>query len=190
MFITPKFKTRVVSQMNSTDLFLGLLRDVLVNPIVCGGAPRDWFFNTTAKDIDIFVDPQEVTPIVDKLSSLNITDVDVKTSEELPENYRSDYISCVISVKHLNIKYQIIVKETTEDPLLKFPCSLSLIIYKDFNLQPHDQFLYSLKNSLLIFRKDCNQKYERKMISYFPNYTIRYKTNIITLVSIWDDRHF
>ncbi len=179
MFISPIFDNRVQHQMNATDMFLELFKDVLTNPLVCGGAPRDWFFNNTAKDIDIFVDPQDTTPILEKMKELKLNRFSIKTSEELPENYRSDYISSVITVTYLNIVFQIIVKTTNQHPLENFPCSLVLITYKDFNIQPQPLFLSSIRTCTILFKSTCNQKYERKMIKKFRGYDIRYVNRLI-----------
>lgn len=180
MFITPPFNNIVLRQMSKTDTLLELCKDVLVNPLVCGGAPRNWFFNSGAKDVDIFVDPQEVKPILDKLQEINARNIEVKTSEELPEQYRSNFISCVITFDYSNIIFQIIIKQTTASALDSFPCSLSLIFYKDYNIQPLPIFFKSVAEATLYFTPDCNQRYERKLIKYFNNYKVKYKVNLMS----------
>lgn len=179
MFITPSYSDLVLTQINTTDLLLDLLKDKLVSPVVAGGAPRDWFFNHTAKDIDIFVNPQNLTNLLRDLTEILNVPLISKTTEELPEHYRSDYITAVITFKYNNIEFQIIIKNNTNDVLKDFPCSLSCISYSDFNIKPTQIFLNSIRNGVLYFKNTCNQKYERKMIKLFPTYKIQYRVNLI-----------
>ena len=50
MFIAIPLSRHVKEQIDKTDAILNELKPFLVNPIVAGGAPRDWYFNVKGKD--------------------------------------------------------------------------------------------------------------------------------------------
>ena len=179
MFISPDFSPVVLNQMEKTDALLLKLKDVLNNPLVAGGAPRDWFFNNTATDVDVFIDPQDVQLLVEQVKDcLDLPVIDVVTSEQLPENYRSTYISTVISFRFEGVSFQLILKNTIENPLLSFPASVSCITYENFCIKPTQSFLQSIRSSSMLITKSCTQKYERKIIKKFNTYSIRYVDRI------------
>lgn len=175
MFITPDFSNTVKNQMLATDSLLATLEKVLTNPVVAGGAPRDWFFNYRAKDIDIFVDPVEDIVALSRLINSKIptlSNLVVKTSDTLPEQYRSDHISGVISFKLSQLEFQIIVKSNTDHPFLHFPCSICMIEYKDFSIIPTKYFLSSVRSSQLSFVANTNHTYMQKILTKFYNYRV------------------
>lgn len=176
MFISPDYSPNVLNQMEKTDALLLKLKDILNKPLVAGGAPRDWFFNLRAKDVDIFVDPQDIPSLVEALNTLDIINVSAQLSEDLDESYRSPYISGVLSFLFEQIAFQIIVKNTTENVLLHFPASIVCITYENFCIKPTPIFLKSIRSSSMLITKSCNQKYERKIIQKFNAYSIQYVT--------------
>lgn len=179
MFISPDYSPRVLEQMEKTDVLLLKLKDVLNNPLVAGGAPRDWFFNYTATDIDIFTDAQDINQLAEDIkSNLNINIIETVLSENLPEDYRSNYISGVISFRFEYINFQIIIKNTIENVLSFFPISLSLITYENYCIKPTNVFLKAIRSSSMLILRSCSQKYERKIIQKFPSYSIQYVTHI------------
>lgn len=174
MFATLPLSSNVISQMNFADDVLKKLEKVLINPIIAGGAPRDWFFNKQCSDIDIFVDPCDLTAIDTEIKTIFREATLIQTGATLPEQYRSNYISAVITFKVQFHKVQIVIKNNTDNVLTHFPCSLSLITYKDFNLIPESIFINDLFNNWITFTKDCHQKYERKMLQKFPFRSLKY----------------
>ena len=173
MFIAIPLSRHVKEQIDKTDAILNELKPFLVNPIVAGGAPRDWYFNVKGKDIDIFVDPQETTQLIGKITELGCTEITEQTGEGLPEQYRSNYITTVISFKYQREAIQIIVKNTTESPLVHFPCSLCLITYKDFSINPTQEFLDSVQLGKIDILDTCNMKYIKKITKRFYAYELR-----------------
>ena len=173
MFIAIPLSRHVKEQIDKTDAILNELKPFLVNPIVAGGAPRDWYFNVKGKDIDIFVDPQETTQLIEKITELGCTEITEQTGEDLPKQYRSNYITTVISFKYQREAIQIIVKNTTESPLVHFPCSLCLITYKDFSINPTQEFLDSVQLGKIDILDTCNMKYIKKITKRFYAYELR-----------------
>lgn len=179
MFISPNYSPDVIQQMEKTDLLLLKLKDILNKPVVAGGAPRDWFFNFMATDVDIFVNPQSIEQLAEDIkNNLNINTIEVTLSENLPENYRSDYISGVLSFRFEYINFQIIIKNTTRNVLQSFPISLSLITYENYCIKPTNVFLKSIRTSSMLILRSCSQRYERKIIQKFSSYSIQYVTQI------------
>ena len=181
MFDTLPLNRHVTNEMDTTDDLLNLLKEVLVKPVVAGGAPRDWFFNQSCKDIDIFVDPQDVNELSNKLEEVISTPILLQTGDNLPEQYRSNYIVAVFSFRYKIHDFQIIVKNTTVHVLNHFPCSFSLISYEDFTLNPHPLFLQDMYTQNISFTKNCSQRYERKMIQKFPGRHVKYFNSLINL---------
>lgn len=172
MFIAIPLSRYVKQQIDRTDSILNELKPFLINPIVAGGAPRDWYFNVKAKDIDIFVDPQETIELMSKITELGCTEITEQTGENLPEHYRSDYITSVISFNYQRTAIQIIVKNTTESPLLNFPCSLCLITYKDFSINPTQDFLNSVHFGKISILETCGMRYIKKITKRFYTYEL------------------
>lgn len=171
MFISPDFPSRVTSQMVKVDKLLVELKDVLVNPVVAGGAPRDWFFQQLCRDVDIFVDPQDVQGIV--TFAENCQHFSHKTKEDLPPHYRSEYISSVTSFGYCGLLFQIIVKESKRSVILDFPCSLSCITYEKFCIKPSNIFMQTISSQTLYFTDNCNVGYMKKVLKYFDRYSVK-----------------
>ena len=90
----------VLSEIDLTEKLLALLEDDLVDPLVAGGAPRDWFFDRLSNDIDIFIrnDEESFKAIHERLKRVPLLQrLSIKTTDQLPESYRSDNIDGVIT---------------------------------------------------------------------------------------------
>jgi len=178
MFVTLPINAEVRNQMDVVDDFLNLIKGEGWSTIVAGGAPRDWFFNKKAKDIDIFLPPMDVQEIASILKEKYNLVCIIKMSEDIDETYRSPNLLAVIDFKYLNTDFQFIFQTQDLDPLTHFGCSLSLITYDNFNIKPTQQFLRCIKNSTLIFLESCNATYLKKNIKKFPNYSVNFLETI------------
>ena len=165
---------QVLSEIDLTEKLLALLEDYLVDPLVAGGAPRDWFFNQASNDIDVFVknDKESFKEIYQYLKTFPLLrNLKVKTTEELPEIYRSDNIYGVITFYFEFKTFQIIgLMPNSEDFISNFPCSISKISYKDFILKPRPEFISSVRAQHLTFYENANELYVNKIRSYFSNW--------------------
>lgn len=178
MFVTLPIDDRVKNQMDRVDDFLNLINDEKWSPLVAGGAPRDWFFNKRARDIDIFLPPMDVLEVSQKLNEKYNIETVVKTSEEIDEEYRSINILGVIDFRYKTERFQIIIQSEKVNPLTHFGCSLSLITYEKFSINPTEVFLASLHASKLLFLNTTKTNYINKNVSYFPNYTVSFCNTI------------
>ena len=164
----------VLSEIDLTEKLLALLEDDLVDPLVAGGAPRDWFFDRLSNDIDIFIrnDEESFKAIHERLKRVPLLQrLSIKTTDQLPESYRSDNIDGVITF-HFEFKtFQIIcLKSNVEDFIAGFPCSICQISYKDFVLRPRTEFMSSVRRQYLQFNDNASPPYISKIRSYFPNW--------------------
>lgn len=180
MFVTLPLRSEVRVQMDIVDEFLNLIKDEGWSTIVAGGAPRDWFFNTKAKDIDIFLPPMDIESLVSTLTTKYKLTCVTKLSEDISEEYRSPNLLAVIDFKYKRTSFQFIVQTININPLTHFGCSLSLITYENFNIKPDRNFLRSIKYSEMTVLNSCNANYIRKNILKFPNYRIKFQNAMLT----------
>ena len=179
MFITPVLKPRVAQQIDQVELFLETFKETLINPVVAGGAPRDWFFGNPARDIDIFVEAgTDLTSILKFYENLENSFTVTKTKAELPAHYQSPYISSVMDVcTSGKTKIQLVVLEegfpaaTVTD---NFPISISKITYKNYSIDPSEEFLYSVRHARLTVDVgvDPQLPYIQKIRAYFHTYKL------------------
>ena len=109
----------VLSEIDLTEKLLALLEDYLVDPLVAGGAPRDWFFDRLSNDIDIFVrnDEKSFKDIHEHLKSIPLLQrLSIKTTNQLTKSYRSDNINGVIT---FNFEFKTFLKMIFLVPLRK-----------------------------------------------------------------------
>lgn len=174
MFIYTKSPEPIELEMELTEEFLALFKQDVVDPEVAGGAPRDWFFNKLSKDIDIFVNHStDMNSLLQKLKNNTFVDFDkYVTTEELPENYRSIYISSVISFKFKGKDFQIIQKALgcNLSAYKYFPASICCITYKNFTLFPSKIFLNGLKHAEIYMQEDLSENFRRKILMKFPRF--------------------
>ena len=164
----------VLSEIDLTEKLLALLEDYLVDPLVSGGAPRDRFFDRLSNDIDIFVrnDEKSFKEIMNYLKDIPLLQrLTIKTTDQLPESYRSDNIDGVITFVFEFKTFQIIcLKPEVVDFIDGFPCSICQISYKDFVLRPRTNFMESVRSQRLNFYANANGPYISKIRSYFLNW--------------------
>lgn len=162
-------------QLQNLDFIYNFIGDLLINPILAGGAPRNFFFNFHAVDLDIFV---EVNTDIDKIYDL-IKDNPLFSSrklqqgEGLPEQYLSPYINAVLTFSYNGSLFQIIRKSYEYELLSSFPVSLSLITYKDGILYPHNFFLHSIRTgSMYLKQRESSDRFIEKYRKNFSKFQI------------------
>lgn len=163
----------VIYQITLVESFLDKLSDFLVDPLVAGGAPRDWFFNNVARDIDIFIRNDESTleELTKDINKVLGVQSELILSANLDKSYRSDALNGVINITYGNSKFQlIIVKPEITDVLHTFPCSISKISYEDGVIYPTAVFFKSVRNAALYFTPSCSEEYKSKIKNYFSHY--------------------
>lgn len=151
--------------------------------IVAGGAPRDWYFNNQAQDVDIFLyRPDLNTPYfvkqVFKSVGLPITTLDTSLMEDGVGHgtyFLNPRISQVYEMMYSGLKFQfILMKEPTFTSVVPhFPLNLSRIWYKDGDIHPTHEFLHGVENKALIKLDELyadGNRYVTKIRERFPDY--------------------
>ena len=163
----------ILYEIDLTEKLLAVLDDHLIDPLVAGGAPRNWFFGQYANDVDIFVrnDKESFKEIFTYLTSNNIGhNHNIKVSDEIPEHYRANSIDGVITFRFEKTFQIIRVKEEIINVIDTFPCNISKISYKDFVLKPNPEFIMGVRTQTLMFYNGTNESYKVKIKSYFPRW--------------------
>ena len=158
MQVNPTFSEEVINEMNLLDEFLSLTENILVNPFVAGGAPRDWFFNNTCSDIDIFVHPstnkEELKLFINENPQLQFVR---EASRDLIDSGAYS-IGNIFDVLTLSFNYnsdslktiQIVFTDPTGNDLLKtFPVSICCLSYQNYSIRPTELFLKSVRDATL-----------------------------------------
>ena len=174
MFITPPdYPSFVSHQMEILDHFLLDMKDILVRPIVAGGAPRSWFFHERAKDIDIFLPPTDIPELLIKLQSVYPQkSFDVKLTQDLLPEYQAPYLNGVISFTINRVKFQLIIQSEDVHPFSFFPINICLISYENYCITYGVEFLYAIRHHTLKIKSNTPPKYFMKIMSYFPTFRV------------------
>lgn len=185
MIIAPNFSEQVLQEMTIADELIMKLRNFCSSVDVAGGAPRDWFFNKISTDIDIFIDSDKNNDELGfELQALSDTPILLQTGENLPAHYVSEYISSVFTFDYKRKRIQVITKATPRSNILEtFPCSLSMISYKDLAIVPEPIFMDTVTTGCVKFTKTCPPKYIQKIMSKFYGYRIQFVNRLRTSTS-------
>ena len=170
-----ELEQHILHEIDLTEQLLALLDDHLMDPLVAGGAPRNWFFGQYANDVDIFVrnDKESFKEIFTYLTSNNIGHYhNIKVSDEILEHYRASSIDGVITFQFEKTFQIIRVKEEIINVIDTFPCNISKISYKDFVLKPNPEFIMGVRAQTLMFCNDTNDSYRSKIKRYFPRWLV------------------
>lgn len=171
--------SRIEKQKRVADIILEKLTAVDPYAIVAGGAPRDWYFNKEATDIDVYIHV-----------SLNVLNKDVKRQIEvcgftvlsekdgknIPEDYKlNPNIRTVINttLEGEDIQIMVMLKPTFDSVVDKFAVSLSKIWYKNGKVNITKDFEISVKHSVMYKCSDLygdSHKYIQKLKNKFPEF--------------------
>lgn len=164
-------------QRDVTNLVLRALAGLRFDDVVvAGGAPRDWYFNKPATDIDVFI--HSVLPIASEtfitlLASVGVP-CKVMEHEEITKSYANPHIDEVFEATLLNVKFQfILVNAPLKIVISTFPVNMSLIYYKNGQVFPYRSFMIGVNHKALIRMTKGHgdrEKYVNKIICKFPGY--------------------
>lgn len=173
MNINTTFSEEVINEMNLLDEFLSITENILVNPFVAGGAPRDWFFNQVSTDIDIFVDTTTdmvaLKKLIEEDSQLKFIR-EVNKDSTILRDYSTAELFDVLTLQYTYLDsipktIQVISSNLTGNELLKtFPVGLSCISYSNYLIKPTKLFINSVRHARLFHPADIET---RKFRAYF-----------------------
>ena len=166
----------IEEQKKVADEVLDLIYDLDPFAIVAGGAPRDWYFEKEATDIDVFfyVSDRYNSSTKEKLMQrlgLNITRLG---GESLPKGYQlNPNIYSVYECLDYEIPVQFIMMmdEVWRSAVPNFPMSICKAWYKDHRIGYDTDFKISVKHNVVYKTNDLyadGQSYIQKIRGKFP----------------------
>ena len=146
--------------------------------IVAGGAPRDWYFNKEANDIDVFfyLSKNYTCEVIDKLLSRLGLDMERLGPEEFPKGYQlNPNIYQVFNVKGYSTPVQLILlnSPTWEAAVPQFPLSICKAWYKNGKSGYDRDFLISVSHGVIYTTNELyanGNAYLEKIYKRFPNF--------------------
>jgi len=157
--------------------------------IVAGGAPRDWYFDNPASDIDVFFyTGQKTLPIIhDMLFSVGLGYKELKLGGGIPEWYKHNpSLQGVYCLEMEGVKVQLMRMQepTFKSVVPQFPLSICHAWYKRGEIHTERPFLHSVKHKAIYKTNTIyndEHAYISKILRKFPDYT--YYSNIDQLAA-------
>ena len=157
-----------------------LVMSYLIDPfaIVAGGAPRDWYFNKPAKDIDLFFSVKDHVQIHIINEMLKIAGFEVdssKAADDLPDWYNHNpNIRAVFNAQIDDVDVQLIlVKDSPFKVVNQFPLSICKAWYKNGQIQTDKDFNITVKHKS-IFKTNTlyaqGNAYLKKVLDKFKDF--------------------
>ena len=171
--------SRVERQQQIANIVMDTVQRITIDSIIAGGAPREWYFNKPATDIDIFFylenlrTIKSVEDVIDlfQVKGLQITKM---VHAEISENYANPDIEDVFEGVYFDEKFQFILcNKPPVEVVHNFPVNMSRIWYKYGKFHPFKTFIIGAENKALIQMSEGygnREKYMYKIIDKFPGY--------------------
>lgn len=168
----------IIKQKKIADDILNKLQPIDPHAIVAGGAPRDWYFDKPATDIDVFLYSNlkgDAFKFAEILGVLGISIKEVKTGDNISEEYaRNPSLKYVYDTEIDGVKVQLMwmMKPTFNCVLPKFPLGIVKIWYKE-KIHTTREFDLAVKYKAIIKYSNVynnSDKYIQKIKDKFPDY--------------------
>jgi hypothetical protein len=175
--------TTIEKQQLIAEELLHILEGADPHVILAGGAPRDWYFNKLANDLDFYVYLQPATQCFENLRwkslGLDLEHIGREVSGETGDYECMEHLSRVYEGLYKGQKYQVMVmrKSTFDCVVSNFGCSVCMAWWKGINggVRVTEQFLLSHATKTLFIKDDYTAKvvHVAKMQERYPNYTTK-----------------
>lgn len=144
------------------------------NVSVLGGAPRDWFIDQEAADLDIYVNTKQ--DLIEEFNKLNIECSDLvkkgkkelnntKPSEDLNDDYLSWYVDYILEFKIENEIIQLIVTNIPVDEVMSnFDLNISQFKYNGDDISYDKYAKIGMENKILIKLRQLGM--DKKQLRY------------------------
>ncbi len=172
----------VIDEMELGNQVLDKLYYLDPSSIIAGGAPRDWYFDKTCSDIDVYFyyRPDISTSIVEDILT-KVFDVDMKSLGSASSHANQEHrylrdknISNVWEFEYFGKTVQLIRRNIpTFGVTHSFALNLSMIWFKNNGIVPEEPFLNGVKLKSIVKMNDlyCDgDKYVQKIRNKFPTY--------------------
>lgn len=177
-------KKIIESQMKIADEVLDALETFDPTCILAGGAPRDWFFERPASDLDFYVhfrvDLQNFyyLNILNRLG-LGIFTLRGREDKDFPSNYkRNPDLMSVNETQYRGIKIQVMRmrRPTFRCVVDTFPLDICMAWYKMGKIHTHPEFNRCVVSRTISMRGNGYMNYDKyilKILRKFPNFSFR-----------------
>ncbi len=147
--------------------------------ILAGGAPRNWFMNKTANDLDFYIHLDETlhhTELRFKRLGLEVKHIDYNSTKWkaygiMPKMFR------IFELKFMGMDIQIMcMRQSTFDCVVQdFGVSICKFWWKGRDVVPTNDALISILTKTLYVKDDYSAKelHVDKMVKYFPDYNVK-----------------
>ena len=165
-------------QMKIADEVLEKLYPISPYAIVAGGAPRDWYFEKEAVDIDVFLYRPDLVTSHSIISVFKSIGMDIwqigHSMSGHPQYEKNALIYKVFNCTYKNVNFQFIfMKEKTFTSVVpKFPLNICMIWYKD-KIHTTRDFNRAVKHKVIVKMNPLyadGDKYIKKIKERFPDY--------------------
>ena len=181
------------TQQVVADEVLKMLKPIDPHAILAGGAPRDWFFEKSAKDLDFYVHLPRETVLSNqtRFKSVGLNGLEPisyerregmsKEERELRELRDLGYLSmeCLQRVFEgtiLGQKVQImVINESTFNSVIEsMSCSICKFYYRDHTITPSTEALLGIWHEFNILGEGykMDHPHVKKIKGYFPEYDL------------------
>lgn len=158
---------------------------MLIDPycILAGGAPRDWYDNKEANDLDFYIYSENPTGIIEsQLNSAGFEGLKVLNSTRGKEfEVRSEMYSSMKSLRKVfettykDMKIQIMVmgQKTFSCVVPNFGATISMFWYKGGTIRYNFEAIASFKYKVIGYRDDftCKETYYKKLKDRYKSYS-------------------
>lgn len=180
----------ILLQKQIATMLLHKLEGADPHAILAGGAPRDWYFEKEANDLDFYIHLPNSTNFFDDLrfkrlgftGELSLSKMDWVTDERAEEYKCMEHLKCIYEGSYQGVPFQIMIMR---EPLFKsvipmMGTSVCMAWWKggEIKLEPVFELSHIFKT---IFKKDdytAKEKHVKKMIERYPEYNVDSFSNL------------
>ncbi len=162
------------------DIALEMMFPIDPFAIVVGGAPRDWYFNKQAADIDLFFyvgNNTSVTIVKSMLEHVGFVVKGCKDAHNLPEHYKKNpMLRCVFDAVNFNgqdVQLMLMRSSTFKSVVPLFPLSICKAWYKNGTIMLDRDFERSVRYKAIVKTNELysdEDAYLQKVLGKFPEY--------------------
>ena len=169
----------IEKQKQIADYLLSMLDIIDPSCILAGGAPRDWFFNQEATDLDIYLCLGDISlqDMHKQLYNIGLIDSSQSCNADFLDNddyIKSDRFKWILTFYYEGQKVQIMVmyKPVVESVLSHFSLSICKIWYKAGVVHITSEFLKTVEEKIIRQTETAfGMDYVNKISQKFPDYT-------------------
>lgn len=175
--------SNIIYQQKIADMVLERIEGFDPSCILAGGAPRDWYFNKEASDLDVFFHFRDGSTLRQIRFLLKKAFPDLHFELRAGMNFNEDddseykknpHLRRVLQTEIGGIKVQLMEmrKPTWECVVEEFPLSICKIWYKNGKIRTTLEFENCVKHNIIVKTNEIyadGDKYLKKIVGKFPH---------------------